>query len=292
VRLAEDGRLMLKLALGASGQGHETIFGGVLAERMGIALTEITVAKGDSRGLIDGGGAFGSRSTAAASTVILKAADVFIEKARDRAATRFEADPQDIEYDSGAFTVRGTELRVTFAEIAQDPEAISVDETAATGPTFPAGCHVAEIEIDPDTGVVCIVHYVAVDDCGRVLSEMLARGQLHGGIVQGAGQMLMEQHVYGADDGQPQTGSFMDYAMPRAADMPNFETSLLASPTGTNVLGVKGVGEAGTTGAMAAIHAAILDALKAAGLKDFQPPATSSRIWEALQQAKTTGAEV
>jgi carbon-monoxide dehydrogenase large subunit len=292
LRLAEDGRLALKLPVGASGQGHETVFGSVLAERMGLALADITVSRGDSRGLVDGGGAFGSRSTAAVSTVILRAAEVFIEKARDSAAARFEADPQDIEYDHGAFAVRGTGLRVTFAELATDPQPIAVDETATTGPTFPAGCHVAEIEIDPDTGVVHILRYVAVDDCGRVLSHMLAEGQLRGGIVQGAGQMLMEQHVYGADDGQPQTGSFMDYAMPRATDMPNFETSLLASPTGTNALGVKGVGEAGTTGAMAALHSAILDALQAAGVEDFQPPATSSRIWQALRQAKIKDAKV
>jgi carbon-monoxide dehydrogenase large subunit len=285
--LEANGHVTLKLALGASGQGHETVFGRVLAERLDIPAETVSVARGDSRGLVDGGGAFGSRGTAAGTTVILTAADIFIEKGRARAADRFEADPQDIEYDRGAFAVRGTGLRVTFAELASDPEPLAVDETATTGPTFPAGCHIAEVEIEQDTGAVRIVRYVAVDDCGRVLSQTLAEGQLHGGIAQGAGQALMEHHVYDAVDGQLQTGSFMDYAIPRAGDLLNFDTTLSPSLTGTNTLGVKGIGEAGTTGALAAIHSAVLDALKAMGVDRFDLPATPARVWDAITAAKS-----
>jgi aerobic carbon-monoxide dehydrogenase large subunit len=284
ISLGSDGLISLRLPLGASGQGHETVFGNLLAERLGVPRSDIIVARGDSRGFANGGGAFGSRSTAAATTTILHAAEIFIDKARERAVDRFEADASDIEFVDGGFAVRGTGLRLGFAELGGD-EPLVVDETATTGPTYPAGCHVAEIEISIETGRAEIVRYVAVDDCGRVLSHTLAEGQLHGGIVQGIGQMLMENHVYGSTDGQPHTGSFMDYAMPRAGDVVNFQTQLASSPTGTNTLGVKGVGEAGTTGAMAAVHAAVLDAVKAIGIEDFEPPATPFRLWQAINQA-------
>jgi carbon-monoxide dehydrogenase large subunit len=212
-----------------------------------------------------------------------------VEKGRRIAAHLLEAAEADIVYDSSAFAIAGTDRRLTLFEVAERAvelpgESLDTKRTADVPPSFPNGCHIAEVEIDPETGAVELVAYNAVDDCGNVLQPVLVEGQVHGGIAQGVGQALLEAGVYDDASGQLLAGSFMDYAMPRAEDLPPLGSALHPVPCRTNALGVKGVGEAGTTASLAAVMNAIADALPEAA--SVEMPATAARIWQALRPAK------
>jgi len=287
--------VVIALGVQASGQGQASVFTSLAAERLGIPPDRIIVSQGDTRhGLSKVGTSTASRSTMTAGGAIARALEAVIEKGRKLAARMLEAGEGDIDYRAGAFEVIGTDRRVSLfavaakaAELVNNGEAEASLDTKAVAEipqTFPNGCHIAEVEIDPQTGNVSVVAYTAVDDCGTALNPMLVEGQVHGGVAQGLGQAFLEEAIYDRDSGQLVTGSFTDYAMPRADDMPNIGGALHAVPATTNALGVKGVGEAGTTGALAAIMNAIADALPGDAGATLDMPATPYKIWRACAQ--------
>jgi aerobic carbon-monoxide dehydrogenase large subunit len=289
-----DRSVAIALGVQASGQGQATVFTRLAAERLGVPPDQITVSQGDTRhGLSKVGTSTASRSTMTAGSAIARAIDVLIEKGRKLAARLLEAAEGDIDYRAGTFEVIGTDRRVSLFAVAakaaelvnngQAEESLDTEAVAEIPQTFPNGCHVAEVEIDPQTGTVAVVAYTAVDDCGTALDPMLVEGQVHGGVAQGLGQAFLEEAIYDRDSGQLMTGSFTDYAIPRADDVPNIGTTLHAVPATTNALGVKGVGEAGTTGALAAIMNAIADALPGDAGATLDMPATPYKIWRACQ---------
>jgi len=283
----------VSIGAGASGQGHQTVFGRVAARRLGIAPAAVTVTSGDSARDVPGFGAVASRSAMYVGGAIAVTADKVIEKGKRVAAMLLQAADGDVDYRDGKFSVRGTAREVSLFEVSERavelartgviPENLDTQATIKTPPSFPNGCHVAEVEIDPLTGAVSIVSYVAVGDCGNVLDETIVAGQIHGGVAQGLGQALTENTIYDAA-GQLVTGSFMDYALPRAELMPDMTVEHRAVACRTNPLGVKGTGEAGTTAAPPAVINAILDALPAGAALDM--PATPERIWRALQAGR------
>jgi carbon-monoxide dehydrogenase large subunit len=283
----------VSIGAGASGQGHQTVFGRVAARRLGIAPEAVSVTSGDSARDVPGFGAVASRSAMYVGGAIAVTADKVIEKGKGAAALLPQAAKSDIEYRDGKFSVKNSGREVSLFEVAERaaelartgviPESPDTQATVKTPPSFPNGCHVAEVEIDPATGAVSIVSYVAVGDCGNVLDETIVAGQIHGGVAQGLGQALTENTIYDAA-GQLVTGSFMDYAMPRADLMPDMTVEHHAVACSTNPLGVKGTGEAGTTAAPPAVINAILDALPAGAQLDM--PATPERIWFALQAGR------
>jgi carbon-monoxide dehydrogenase large subunit len=288
--------LGLNLNVQNTGQGHATVFGHLLAERLGIPFETIRHHHGDSALEIAGYASVGSRSGMTVSHSLLKAIDLMLGKGKPIAAAMLEAGEADIAYNNGRFEVVGTDRRVSLfavaahaadmkkrGEIAED---LDTKTTTETPQTFPNGCHIAEVEIDPDTGRMAIVAYAAVDDCGNALDHIIVEGQLHGSLAQGLGQALMENTVYDSDSGQLVTGSFMDYAMPRAEDMPPLRDAMICVPATTNPLGVKGVGEAGTTAAIAAVMNAVADAIPGGAAAHLEMPASAPRLWEACQRAK------
>ena len=284
----------VSIGAGASGQGHKTVFGRVAARRLGIAPEAVTVTAGDSTRDVPGFGAVASRSAMYVGGAIAVTADKVIEKGKRVAAMLLQAAESDIDYRDGKFSVRGTAREVPLFEVAERAaelkrqgviaESLDTQANNKSPPSFPNGCHVAEVEIDPSTGAVAIVNYVAVGDCGNVLDETIVTGQIHGGVAQGLGQALTENTVYDAD-GQLVSGSFMDYALPRADLMPDMTVEHYAVACRTNPLGVKGTGEAGTTAAPPAVINAILDALPKGAQLDM--PATPERVWKALQSASS-----
>jgi aerobic carbon-monoxide dehydrogenase large subunit len=286
-----NGGVELHLGSQATGQAHASVFPRVVAETLGITVERITMRQGDSSLGVVSASTVASRTTITAGAAIVRAAEAVILKGRKLAADVLEAAEADIVYQGGAFVVTGTDRRIELFDLASQAadrkrrgeidEDLDTRLAVDTPQTFPNGCHVAEVEIDPDTGAVALVAYTAVDDGGNVLDHMVVEGQVHGAIVQGAGQVLMERLVYDPS-GQILTGSFMDYAMPRAADMPAFTVAECGVPATTNPLGVKGVGEAGTTGALAAIMNAIADAVPAAA--DMEMPATAEKVWAACKR--------
>jgi len=277
------------------GQGHATTFKQVLSEKLGIDADKIRYRWGDSDLVTMGIGTFGSRSAQLAGSAIVTAADRLIEKGRRIAAHMLEAAESDIGFEAGRFTIVGTDRSVAIDEVArqsfnaaQRPPELEAGFTERSnfGPedaaTFPSGAHVCEVEIDRDTGEVAVTRYCAVDDVGTMLNPLLCEGQIHGGIVQGLGQALYENLVYD-DDGQLVTGSFQDYAMPRADNFCRFELQENSSPTDKNPLGVKGVGEAGTIGSIPAVMNAVNDALASVGAPPVAMPATAEKLWRALR---------
>src|SRR5579862_1743164 len=281
------------------GQGHATTFKQVLSDKLGIDADKIRYRFGDSDLVTMGIGTFGSRSAQLAGSAIVAAADRLIEKGRRIAGHMLEAATGDITFENGRFVIAGTDRSVGLAEVARrafDSGFLPNDiepgftERANFGPpgsaTFPSGAHLCEVEIDAETGVVALTRYTAVDDVGRVLNPLICEGQIHGGIVQGAGQALIEEVVYDPETGQLLTGSFQDYAMPRAADFCRFELANNPTPTARNPLGVKGVGEAGTLGAIPAVINAVNDALADIGAAPIAPPATPEKVWRAITEAK------
>jgi len=291
-----DGMVELWLGSQSTGQAHASVFPRVAALQLGIPLDRVKMRQGDSSLGVASASTVASRSTVTAGTAIVRAAEAVIHKGKMLAADALEAAEADIVYREGAFMVTGTDRRIGLLDLAArakarkqrgDGEDLDTKLTADTPQTFPNGCHIAEVEIDPDTGATALVGYTAVDDCGNVLDHMIVEGQLHGGLAQGLGQALMERTVYDSDSGQLVTGSFMDYAMPRADDMPRLTAVEQSVPSTTNPLGVKGVGEAGTTGSLAAVMNAIADAIPGAGAR-LDMPATPAKIWAACRQAQVS----
>jgi carbon-monoxide dehydrogenase large subunit len=284
-------QVVVSIGAGASGQGHRTVFGNVAARRLGIAADTVSVTSGDSARDVPGFGAVASRSAMYVGGAIARTADTVLAKGKKVAALLLQAQEEEVEFSDGKFRVKNREASLfDVAERAAElkrqgviAESLDTLDKFKGPPSFPNGCHVAEIEIDADTGALAVVNYVAVGDCGNVLDDTVVTGQVHGGVAQGLGQALTENTVYDAS-GQLVSGSFMDYAMPRAHDVPLMTVEHLAVACKTNPLGVKGTGEAGTTAAPPALINAILDALPEGSTLDM--PATPDRIWQALQAAK------
>ncbi len=273
----------------STGQGHETAWAQVIHEKLGVPLESVDLLAGDSDLLEAGGGTGGSRSLIMASRVFIQAAEQVIEKSMDGAAELLEAGKGDIEYsteDGGVFRIKGTDRQVTLFDAADALGGVlgegGVDDRTST---FPNGCHVAEVEVDPDTGRVDLVGYTIVDDFGVVVNPLLVEGQVHGGVVQGVGQALGEAMAWDPDTAQPLAATFMDYRMPRAADFPDFSFKLNEIPCTTNPVGVKGCGEAGCVGGIPAASLAVQDALVPAGVDRAAPPFTPLRVWSALHAA-------
>jgi len=291
-----DGTLQLRLNVQSTGQSHATVFPRVIAARLGIAAEKITHRHGDSSNELPGYASVGSRSAMTAGHAIAKATDLVVQKGKPIAATMLEAGEADIAYQGGHFEVVGTDRRVTLFEVAAHAAALKkrgeiaddldTKTTTETPLTYPNGVHIAEIEIDPETGQLTIAAYAAVDDCGNALDAMVVAGQLHGSVAAGLGQALMENTIYDPDSGQLVTGSFMDYGMPRAADMPPLRDAMHNVPATTNPLGVKGVGEAGTTAAISAVMNAVADAIPGGAGDHLDMPATAHAVWQACRRAK------
>jgi carbon-monoxide dehydrogenase large subunit len=291
-----DGSVKLTTGTLDYGQGHATPFAQVLSAQLGVPFDSVTLEQNDSDQVRFGNGTGGSRSITASGTAIVESSALVIAKGKQAAAHLMEAAEGDIEFANGRFTIAGTDRSIDIMELSRRlregkmpegvPDTLDVDHnTKDTPSTFPNGCHVAEVEIDPDTGVVQIVRYTGVNDFGTIVNPMLVAGQLHGGVAQGIGQALMEEVSYD-ESGQPITGSFMDYAMPRAGDIPMMAVGDHPSPAKSNPLGTKGCGEAGCAGSLAALVNAVLDALSEFGIKHIDMPLTSERVWRAIQDAK------
>jgi len=272
----------------AMGQGIETSYVQIVAETLDIDPERIEIVQGDSD-VAQGLGSMGSRSLDIGGSAMQSASVEAIDAGRELAAAALEAPAADLQYREGRFEVVGTDLGIDLAALAQQQPDQRIAVTTVQkvdGPSWPNGCHVCEVEIDPETGHVDIVRYTTVDDVGRVINPLIVAGQVHGGIAQAVGQALMERVVYDAD-GQLLTGSFMDYAVPRAADLPAFATHTDESqPCRINPLGAKGVGELGTVGATPTVINAIVDALRPFGISDIAMPATPERVWQALREAR------
>ncbi len=299
VRVNPTGSVTVFTGSHSHGQGHETTFAQIVAGRLGIDIANVDVVHGDTGRVPFGMGTYGSRSLSVGGTAIVKALDKVIAKGKKIAAHLLEAAEGDIEFKDGKFTVAGTDRSKAFAEVSLaayvphnyplDKLEPGLDETAFYDPTnftYPAGTHIAEVEIDPDTGVVTVAAFTAVDDFGNIINPMIVEGQVHGGVAQGIGQALLEHCVYDPESGQLLTGSYMDYAMPRADDLPSFKVGTRVTPCTHNPLGAKGCGEAGAIGAPAAIMNAVHDALSAVGVTRIDMPASPHRVWKAIQSAK------
>ena len=284
-----EGRIVLVIGTQPSGQGHETSFAQVAAEWLGVGPEAVEVRIGDTDVVRVGGGSHSGRSMRLAGTAIVEAAEALIGRGRGLAARLLQAPEESVAFNEGRFSVAGGAQALGWAELAaasEDEGGLAADaQIEMHQPVFPNGCHVAEVEVDPDTGQVTVARYVAVDDVGRVINPAIVEGQVHGGIVQGLGQALFEAIVFDPA-GQPLAGSLMDYALPRAADLPSFVTAAHEVPSPTNPLGVKAAGEAGTTPALAVAVNAIVDALAELGVSDLAMPATPYRVWRAIRAAK------
>ncbi|HVJ53775.1 MAG TPA: xanthine dehydrogenase family protein molybdopterin-binding subunit [Aliidongia sp.] len=297
LRFEPDGAVTIITGTLDYGQGHWTPFAQVLSQKLGIPFDKIRLLQGDSDELIAGGGTGGSRSIMASGSAIIGAGDEVIKRGTEIAAHVLEAAPADIEFRAGQFTIAGTDRGIGLLDLAKQlragidlppelPRSLDVEHVGGEVPsTYPNGCHIAEVEIDPETGTVALQSYSTVNDFGTLVNPLLVEGQAHGGIVQGIGQALMEQTVYD-ESGQLLAGSFMDYALPRAGDLPALTFHSRPAPATTNPLGVKGCGEAGCAGALPAVMNAVVDALKARGVKHIDMPATPARVWAALNGAE------
>jgi carbon-monoxide dehydrogenase large subunit len=299
VRVHPTGSVTVFTGSHSHGQGHETTFAQVVAARLGLDPEQVAIVHGDTGRVPFGMGTYGSRSISVGGAAIMRALDKIEAKAKKIAAHLMEASDTDIEFVGGEFKVKGTDKMVTFGQVALtayvphnyplDKLEPGLNETAFYDPTnftFPSGAYICEVEVDPATGVVRIDRFTAVDDFGTVINPMIVEGQVHGGVAQGIGQALMEHCVYDRETGQLVTGSFMDYAMPRADDFPNFTIGHVCTPCTTNPLGTKGCGEAGAIGSPPAVINAVLDALAPLGVKDLDMPASPNRVWTAIQNAK------
>ena len=296
IRFDPSGTLMILAGTHSHGQGHQTVYTQMVHEWLGVPMESISFIQGDTNEVAVGRGTYGSRSMHVGGNALKKAADAIIEKAKPMAAMMLEAAAGDIEFKNGSFHIVGTDRALPLAAVAQSlhrpmflpPQfevGLEASGTFAAEPSnFPNGCHVCEVEIDPETGVVTLARYAAVDDVGKIMNALLCEGQIHGGVAQGVGQALMELIVFDTD-GQLVTGSFQDYAMPRATDFPDLLSELTEVPATTNPLGIKGAGEAGATGAPPAVIGAILDALRPLGIDHIDMPATPNKIWQAIHAA-------
>jgi carbon-monoxide dehydrogenase large subunit len=294
VRVHPTGTVTVFTGSHSHGQGHETTFAQVVAARLGIPAESVEIVHGDTGRVPFGMGTYGSRSLSVGGTAIVKAVDKIIAKGKRIAAHLLEAADADIEFDNGEFKVAGTDRKVPFGQVALtayvphnyplDKLEPGLNENAFYDPTnftYPAGSYVCEVEVDPDTGRVRVERFTAVDDFGNLVNPMIVQGQVHGGIAQGLGQAMLESCVYDPHSGQLMTGSYMDYAMPRADDLPSFNVAHTVTPCTHNPLGVKGCGEAGAIGSPPAFINALTDAL---GVRDIAMPATPERVWRAVQR--------
>ena len=302
IRFQPSGSALLLMGTKTHGQGHETAFKQILHEKLQIDPDEVLFIDGDTDRVAFGMGSNGSRSMVAGGGALSLAADKVIDKARRLAAHLLETAGADIEFADGRFAVAGTDRALPLKEVASasfqprpsaDGDGAGADRERdlwrRRRPPYPNGCHLCEVEIDPETGAVELLSYVVVDDVGTVINPLTLHGQIHGGVAQGVGQVLMEQVVYDTGSGQLLTASFMDYAMPRADTMCDIAIGSNPVPTETNPLGAKGAGEAGTVGALPAVMIAIMNALSPLGVAELDMPATSARVWQAIRRAKRGG---
>lgn len=298
IRVHPTGSVTVFTGAHSHGQGHETTFAQVVAARLGIPVENVDVVHGDTGRVPFGMGTYGSRSISVGGAAIMKALDKIEAKAKKIAAHLMEASDADIEFSGGEFKVKGTDKKIPFGQVALtayvphnyplDKLEPGLNETAFYDPanfTFPAGTYVCEVEVDPATGVTRIDRFTAVDDFGTIINPMIVEGQVHGGLAQGIGQAMLENCVYDRESGQLLTGSMMDYALPRAADIPEFRLDTICTPCTHNPLGTKGCGEAGAIGSPPAVINAVLDAVRDLGVKDLDMPASPARVWQAIQQA-------
>jgi aerobic carbon-monoxide dehydrogenase large subunit len=296
IRFEADGTVTIITGTLDYGQGHASPFAQVLCDRLGIPFDRIRLKQGDSDELLAGGGTGGSRSMYASGTALVEAAQKVIERGREIAGAVLEASAADIEFRDGGFVIAGTDRSIGIMELAEKlragvtlpdnvPKSLDVKHvTEAIPSAFPNGCHVAEVEVDPATGVVEVVKYSSVNDFGTIINPLLVEGQIHGGVVQAIGQALMETTAYDAD-GQLLTGSYMDYAMPRAPDAPMMGVASHPVPAKSNPLGVKGCGEAGCAGGLTSVMNAIVDALSEYGIRHIDMPVTAEKVWRAIKDA-------
>ncbi|HSD41492.1 MAG TPA: xanthine dehydrogenase family protein molybdopterin-binding subunit [Burkholderiales bacterium] len=290
VTVTGDGRVIVVSGTQSMGTGLWTAYAQIVAERLGVAPETVTLIQGDTSIVKTGGGSGGSRSLQVGGGAVLAGANATVETGRKLAAAALEAAEGDIEFRAGRFVIGGTDRGIGLFELAKrQPEAkfVASGSETAKDQTWPNGCQVAEVEIDPETGVVSVTRHVAVDDIGRVMNPLIAHGQIEGGIVQGIGQALVERTVYDPDSGQLLTGSLADYAMPRADDVPDLVCAFdESSPTAFNVLGAKGVGESGVHGAVPAVVNAVIDALGELGIREIDMPVTREKVWRAIRDAR------
>lgn len=289
--LDEEGLVKLNSGLHANGQGHETVFRGLVADQLGIPIEQTSLPESDSDLVPDGVGSFASRSAMVGSAAAMSACKALIEAVLDRAGTLLQAPKSELSYADGVVEHKGTGQKLTLADVTRQTGAVWVKAHSDIPPSFPNGCHIAEIEIEIETGITRLIDFTAVDDVGNRMNPVLVEGQLHGGIAQGLGQFLIEHVIYDAETAQMLSATFMDYALPRADMLVDFRCDHVDVPSPNNPLGVKGVGEAGTSGSLAAAYNAIMDALSHVGLERFDMPATPPRVWEALRSVGITEKE-
>src|SRR5262249_50215609 len=298
IHFENDGHVTIITGTLDFGMGHATTYAQILNDRLGIPIDRVRMIEGDSDRMAFGNGSGGSRSVMFAGTALTESAAIVIERGKQIASHVLEASVNDIEFEAGRFVIAGTDRSIGLLELAARlrgglklpdgvPTSLDVDHVVKdpVPSAFPNGCHIAEVEVDPQTGGARVVRYTAVNDLGTVVNPLLVEGQVQGGVVQGLGQVLMEQAVYDAD-GQLVTGSFMDYAMPRAHDAPIINVLNHPVPTKSNPLGAKGCGEAGTSGGLPSVANAVIDALSEYGIRHLEMPMTPERIWRAIQDAK------
>jgi carbon-monoxide dehydrogenase large subunit len=298
VRFDPSGMLTIVAGTFSHGQGHATTYAQMASEWLGVPFENIRFVQGDTDQVPFGRGTYASRSVMLGGSALKLAADAVIEKARPMAAQMLEAAAGDLSFKDGRFQITGTDRSVALVDVAKAfyrpvglPKQFGIGlegsgTWAADPQNFPNGCHICEVEVDPETGAVTIDRYAVVDDVGRVINPLICEGQIQGGLAQGIGQALLEVVTYDAESGQLLSGSFSDYAMPRADDMPGFDLDFIEVPCKTNPIGVKGVGEAGSVGAPPTVMNAILDALRPLGVAHLDMPATPRRVWEAIRAAK------
>jgi aerobic carbon-monoxide dehydrogenase large subunit len=298
LRFDPSGALSILAGTHSHGQGHATVFAQIAHDLLGVPFESIRYVQGDTAQVAIGRGTYGARSMVVGGNALKAAADAIVEKGKKLAADMMEADAGDVVFADGEYRVTGTDKVISIIDVAKasyvpvgpitDKHGVGLESSGSfspTPPSHPNGSHVCEVEVDPETGEVTIDRYHVVDDLGRIINPMIVRGQIQGGVVQGIGQALMEHQVYDRDSGQLLTGSFMDYAMPRAGDMPNIDANMEEVPCKTNPLGVKGIGESGTIGAPPTVINAVIDALRPLGVEAIDMPASPLRVWEAIQRA-------
>ena len=299
VKVLPGGEVEVSVGTLSSGQGHETSFAQCVSEWLGVPFDSVRLVQGDTDIIPVGGGSHSGRSMRMAGVCMGNAANGVIEKSRQIAAHMLKVEPKDVEFSGGSFKARGSARAVGIFEVARAAQELNDLDDALRGPLvaesdvsftaggYPYGCAVCEVEIDPQTGAIEVVRYAATDDVGRAINPMILHGQTHGGIAQGVGQALWEECVVDPVSGQVITGSFMDYAMPRADTLPSFTTDLMEIPSPSNPLGVRAGGEGGTTPALAAVINAVVDALGEFGVTHMDMPATPERIWRAIQEGQS-----
>ena len=301
IHFEPDGTVTIITGTMDFGMGHATTFAQILSDKLGVPFDRIRTVEGDSDRMSFGGGSGGSKSVMFAGTALTESAELVVERGKQIASHVLEASASDIEFKAGRFTIAGTDRSVGLMELAERlhgglklpdgaPTSLDVDHVGndPVPSAFPNGCHIAEVEVDPDTGAAQVVGYTAVNDLGTVINPLLVEGQIQGGVMQGLGQVLLEKAVYD-EEGQLVTGSFMDYAMPRAHDASMIKVEMHPVPTKSNPLGAKGCGEAGTSGALPTVANAVVDALSDLGIRHLEMPMTPARIWEAIKAAKVSG---